>query len=207
MPTINKVTQMDRLRAYFKKHENARAFDLVKEGVDRKTIQRASQSGAILKVGYGLYQAADAPLDSNMSFALVTKRSPNAVICGHSALFFHELTDQIPKKTYFALRKGDWRNKISYPPTQISTFGEPYYSSGIERHKFSGEIVKIYSLSKSVCDAFRVKNLVSRSIAIEALITAIRFNMLTPAELADSAIEFGVLSVIEPYLEVLISNG
>lgn len=146
-------------------------------------------------------------MDFNKSFAEVTKRSPNAVICGHSSLFFHELTDQIPRKIHFALRKGDWKNKISYPPTQISTFAQSYYSKGIEMYEICGVKVKIYSIAKSLCDAFRINNLVSRTIAIEALITAIRFNMLTPAELADSAIEFGVFEIMEPYMEVLVSNG
>lgn len=159
-------TQQNRLNAYFKKNEFARSYELVAEGIDRKTIQRAVESGNLRKIGYGLYQAVDAPLDSNISFAEVTMRSPNAVICGHSSLFFHELTDQIPRKIHFALRKGDWKNKISYPPTQISTFGEPYYSKGIEMYEICGVKVKIYSIAKSICDAFRINKLVGRTIAI-----------------------------------------
>lgn len=202
-----KDTQLSRLMAYLETHDLARAFELVAKGIDSKTIQRAVQSGYVRKAGYGLYQAADAPLKSNANFAEVTKRSPRAVICGHSALYFYELTDQIPRSITFALRKGDWKNKISYPPTEISTFSEPYYSKGIEIHEMCGVKVSIYSLAKSICDAFRVSNLVSRAIAIEALITAIRFNKLTPAELAESAEEFGIFNVIEPYMEVLVSNG
>ena len=200
-------TQLGRLKAYLGKHKFARAFELVAAGIDRKTIQRALLNGDIRKAGYGLYSAVDAHFEYNMSFAGVTKLSPNAVICGHSALFFHELTDQIPRQIFFALRKGDWKNNISYPPTQISTFGEPYYSEGIEMHEICGITVKVYSIAKSICDAFRLSKLVNRSIAIESLITAVRFNKLSPAELADSAEKFGVLATIEPYLEVLISSG
>ncbi len=207
MTKIRTGTQLQLLKAYLRKHDFARASELVGEGIDGKTIERAVRNGDIEKAGYGIYRGADATMKTNMNFAWVTKRSPRAVICGHSALFFYELTDQIPRSITFALRKGDWKNKITYPPTEISTFSEPYYSKGIEIHEICGVEVKIYSLAKSICDAFRVNNLVSRSVAIEALITAIRFSKLTPAELAESADEFGILEVIEPYLEVLISNG
>lgn len=200
-------TQLYWLKEYFTKHDFARESELVAEGIDRKTIQRAVRKGDIRKEGYGIYRGGDTSKETNMNFAWVTKRSPNAVICGHSALCFHELTDQIPRKTSFAVKRGDCKNKISYPPTAISAFGEPYYSKGIETYQICGVTVRIYSIAKSLCDAFRLHNFVSRSIAVEALVTAIRFNKLTPAELAEYAEELGTLNVIEPYLEVMISNG
>ena len=68
---MNKInTQHNRLNAYFTKNVFARSYELVVEGIDRKTIQRAVESGNPRKIGYGLYQAIDASLDFNMSFAV-----------------------------------------------------------------------------------------------------------------------------------------
>lgn len=53
-------TQQNRLNGYFKKNEFARSYELVAEGIDRKTIQRAVESGNLRKTGYGLYHAIDA---------------------------------------------------------------------------------------------------------------------------------------------------
>ncbi len=200
-------SQMCKLAAYFSKHDLARASELVDDGIDRKTIQRAVKQGLILRSGYGLYQAVNASIDFNVNFAEVSLRVPKAVVCGHSALYYHELTSQVPLEITFAVERGAWKPKIEYPRTAVTQFKEPYYSKGIELHEISGVKTKIYSLDKTICDVFRNRFLVDRSIAMESLITAIRFGKITPGEMYESAREYKVDRVIKPYLEVLVSNG
>lgn len=203
----NNVSQLCKLRKYFENHELARAYELFEAGIDRKTIQRGFQKGEIMKISRGLYQSLGAPSDINIGFAEISKRVPLAVICGQSALNFHELTDQVPRKISYSIPRGAWRPKISDPPCEIYTSVEPYYSGGIEVHHICGLQVRVYSLAKSICDAFRNYGMVSRSIAIEALKTAIRFEKITPGELSEVAEVYKVEKTIRPYLEVLISNG
>lgn len=97
------ATQKDRLLAYLTQHEIARAFELRGMGISATTISRAVEAGDILRIGRGLYQAADAETDLHMNLSEVAKRAPKAVICLLSALAFHGLTDQLPRKVWFAI--------------------------------------------------------------------------------------------------------
>lgn len=201
------TTQKDRLLAYFTKHEIARAFELRKLGIHATTLSRAVEAGEILRIGRGLYQAADAEADLQMNLSEVAKRAPKAVICLLSALAFHGLTDQLPRKVWFAIGAKDWTPKILYPPIRIVRLREPYYSEGIETHVIGGTKVKIYSIPKSIADAFRNPKLVDRSVAIECLRSALEQRKARPGDLMSAANAFGVGKLMRPYLEALTSNG
>lgn len=158
-------------------------------------------------LGRGLYQLADAEMDAQATLAEVSKLAPNSIICLVSALAFHNLTDQIPRKIWIAVGARDWAPKISYPPIRTVRFREPYFSAAIETHKICSVDVPIYSPAKSIADAFRNPKLVDRSVAIESLKSALVDRKATPAELFKAAREFGAANKIKPYLEVLTATG
>ncbi|HAE26508.1 type IV toxin-antitoxin system AbiEi family antitoxin domain-containing protein [Hyphomonas adhaerens] len=201
------ATQKDRLLAYLTQHELARAFELRKMGISATTISRAVEAGDILRIGHGLYQAADAKTDLHMNLSEVAKRAPKAVICLLSALAFHGLTDQLPRKVWFAIGAKDWTPKIPYPPIRMVRFREPYYSEGIETHVIGGTKVKMYSIPKSIADAFRNPKLVDRSVAIECLRSALEQRKARPGDLMSAANAFGAGNLMRPYLEALTSKG
>ena len=201
------ATQKDRLLAYLTQHELARAFELRNMGISATTISRAVEAGDILRIGHGLYQAADAKTDLHMNLSEVAKRAPKAVICLLSALAFHGLTDQLPRKVWFAIGAKDWTPKIPYPPIRMVRFREPYYSEGIETHVIGGTKVKMYSIPKSIADAFRNPKLVDRSVAIECLRSALEQRKARPGDLMSAANAFGAGNLMRPYLEALTSKG
>ncbi|WP_084396908.1 type IV toxin-antitoxin system AbiEi family antitoxin domain-containing protein [Henriciella aquimarina] len=200
-------TQRNRLLSYLERHEIARAFELRSIGVSATTISRAVEAGDIIRIGRGLYQAADNEPDLNINLAEVAKRAPKAVICLLSALAFHGLTDQLPRKVWFTIGAHDWPPKIPYPPTRMVRFREPYYSEGIETHPIGGTRVRVYSIPKSIADAFRNPKLVDRSVAIECLKSALEQRKARPAELMLAANDYGAGKRMRPYLEALTSNG
>lgn len=206
MPSAT-ATQKDRLLAYLTQHEIARAFELRKMGISATTISRSVEAGDVLRIGRGLYQAADAETDLHMNLSEVAKRAPKAVICLLSALAFHGLTDQLPRKVWFAIGAKDWTPKIPYPPIRMVRFREPYYSEGIETHVIGGTKVKVYSIPKSIADAFRNPKLVDRSVAIECLRSALEQRRARPGDLMSAANAFGAGRLMRPYLEALTSNG
>ena len=57
-------TQQDRLLAYLRKHDIARAFELREIGVSATSISRAVEAGDVVRIGRGLYQAADAEAEA-----------------------------------------------------------------------------------------------------------------------------------------------
>jgi len=201
------ATQQEKLLAYLRKHEIARAFELREIGVSATAISRAVEAGDVVRIGRGLYQAADAEADLNANLAEVAKRAPKSVICLVSALAFHGLTDQLPRKVWFAIGAKDWEPSIAYPPLRVVRFREPYFSDGVEAHRIGGTEVRIYSVPKSIADAFRNPKLVDRSVAIEALKAALDQRKANPAVLMQAAADYGAAKIMRPYLEALTSNG
>ena len=207
MPSQQTLSQKDRLIGHLTRHGMARAYELARRGVSAKTIARSMAAGDVVRLGRGLYQLADAEMDAQATLAEVSKLAPNSIICLVSALAFHNLTDQIPRKIWIAVGARDWAPKISYPPIRTVRFREPYFSAAIETHKICSVDVPIYSPAKSIADAFRNPKLVDRSVAIESLKSALVDRKATPAELFKAAREFGAANKIKPYLEVLTATG
>ena len=201
------LTQKDHLIDHLTHHGLARAHELARRGVSATTIARSMATGEIVRVGRGLYQLTNAELDVHATLAEVSKLAPNGIICLVSALAFHDLTDQIPRRTWIAIGTSDWAPKISYPPIRTVRFCERYFSAAIETHKICGVDVPIYSPAKSIADAFRNPKLVDRSVAIESLKSALADRIATPANLFEAAREFGAANIIKPYLEALTANG
>jgi len=203
----NNLTQKERLLKYVQKQGIVRAFELREMGISATAISRMVESGEILRIGRGLYQAINAEIDLNANFAEVAKRTPRAVVCLVSALAFHGLTDQLPRKVWFAIGAKDWEPTIPYPPVRVVRFREPYYSQGIEKHVVSNVSVRIYSPVKSIADAFRNPRLVNRSLAIECLKSVLDNRYAKPGEIMEAARINGAGNIIQPYLEALTSNG
>lgn len=200
-------TQKQKMLDHLREHSPSRARDLDSVGVTATTISRAVSDGQVIRIGRGLYQLPNSEVDTYTTLAEVAKRAPDAVICMMSALSFHGLTDQIPRKVWIAIGAKGWEPKMEYPKIRPVRLREPYFSQGIETHKIGGVTVRIYSAPKSIADAFRNKKLVDRSVAIECLKSALQSQKFVPADLITAAQENGAWKQMKPYLEALISNG
>ncbi|MBO6690211.1 MAG: AbiEi antitoxin N-terminal domain-containing protein [Henriciella sp.] len=200
-------TEQERLLAYIREHKLVRARELEESGVTRTAIQRALAGGLIERIGRGLYQLPDADIGADASLAEIAKQAPNAVLCLVSALAFHGLTDQLPRKVWIAVGKDQWVPKINYPPVRIVRFREPYFSNGIETHSIGGIDLKVYSVAKTIADAFRNSSLIDRSVAIESLKSALELRKATPAEIMSAAAANRASRKVAPILEALTANG
>lgn len=185
-----------------------RAYELRSEGIDPKTISRAVASGELVRISRGLYQRADGNIDTHQALAEAAKRVPRGIVAMVSALAYHELTDQMPRKVWMAVSVKDWSAPApSYPPIRIVEFRDRYMQQGIEHHMISGIQVPIYSVPKTLADVFRNRKLVDRSVAVEALRATLDQRKATPASIADAAVAGNAWNIIRPYLEALTSNG
>lgn len=184
-----------------------RLTELRSVGVTAATVSRMERDGEIIRLARGLYQLPDAPLDASHSLAEAAKRLPKGVVCLVSALAFHGLTDQLPKKVWMAIGKQDWAPKFDGAPIRVIRFAESLHSENAETHVIEGVPVKVFSVAKTVADCFRHRNKVGLSVAIEGLQEALRQRKATPAEIARQAERGGVSTVIRPYLEALTANA
>lgn len=200
-------TQRQRLLDHLATHAPARARELEDVGVSAATLSRATRSGEILRLGRGLYGLPDSVPDTHETLIEVAKRAPKAVFCLTSALAFHGLTDQLPRRVWIAIGAKDWDPKITYPKIRSVRFREPYFSGDVEEHQMGRATLRMYSIPKTLADAFRNQRLVDRSVAIGALKATIEQRKAAPSAIAEAARTYGAWNQMRPYLEAVTSNG
>ena len=200
-------SQREQLRNVVSGKPIVRAQELRDVGIAGSTIQRALDDGDLVRIGRGLYQDPQCDIDSEQTLAEVSKRIPKGVIAMVSALAYHGLTDQIPRKTWVAIGTSDWSPVPSSPPVRIVRFADKYLHQGIEQKVISGVDVSVYSVTKTLADVFRNGRLVDRSVAVEGLRAALDQRKASPSEIAEAARMGGAWRVMRPYLEALTFNG
>jgi predicted transcriptional regulator of viral defense system len=201
------VTQRDRLRDLLIQSPIARAQELRDAGVAPATISRAVKDGEIERIGRGLYQQPEAPIDGAHALAETAKRIPKGVIAMVSALAYHGLTDQMPRRVWVAIGTSDWAPTTIHPPLKIVRFADKYLRQGVTHHKISGIDVPIYSVPKTLADLFRNPRLADRSVAIEGLRSALDQRKASPSEIAEAAVAGGAWKAMKPYMEALTAHG
>jgi predicted transcriptional regulator of viral defense system len=184
-----------------------RAAELRAAGVTPSTVSRMVEAGYIVRLARGLYQLANAAVDSQHELALAAKRAPKGVICLASALAFHGLTDQLPRRVWMAIGLKDWRPTPDHPPLRIIRLSQNLLTQDVEHHVIDGVEVKVFGAARSVVDAFRAERTVGRNLAIESLREALRQRKATPAHLADIAMRLGAWTKMRPYLEALTADA
>lgn len=192
--------------ALLQQHGMMRLAELRTAGITAATISRMAGTGEVIRLARGIYQLRDAPLDINHSLAEASKRVPKGVICLVSALAFHGLTDQLPRKIWMAIGEKDWTPRQDGTPIRVSRFSEYLLSEGVEIHLIEGVPVKVFGIGKTVADCFRHRNKVGISIAIEGLQETLRQRKATPAQIQAWAKSGGVSTAVRPYLEALTAN-
>jgi len=185
----------------------ARLADLRAAGVTAATLTRMANDGEVVRLARGLYQLADAELDAQHSLAEAASRVPKGIICLTSALAFHGLTDQLPRKVWIAIGVRDWAPEPSSPPLRIVRMTNALLGDGVETHTIESVRVKVFSIAKTVADCFRHRRSVGLSVALEGLQEALRQRKVTPAAMSRQAAKSGVASVMRPYLEALTANA
>jgi len=154
-------------------------------------------------VARGLYRLPSAPITQNHSLALVTAVVPKAVVCLLSALSFHQLGTQLPREVWIALDRRTRRPVLNFPPLRVVRFGGAALTRGIATHRVEGETVRVYSVAKTIADAFKYRNKIGLEVALEALREGWRARRFTMDEIHRYARICRVERVMRPYLEAL----
>jgi Transcriptional regulator, AbiEi antitoxin len=184
-----------------------RLTEFLGAGVTAATVSRMVRDGEVIRLARGLYQLAEADMDRDHRLAAAAKRLPKGVVCLVSALAFHGLTDQLPKKTWIAIGLRDWTPKIDDNSIRVIKFATALLEESVETHQIQGVAVKIFSAAKTVADSFRHRSKIGLAVAIEGLQETLRQRKATPADIMHQAEIGGISTVIRPYLEALTANG
>ena len=181
-----------------------RASTAIELGVPKHVLYEMVKTGQLVREAQGIYRLKETDPLGNPDFVQIRLRVPRAVICLISALYFHELTTQIPHEIYFALPRDVKTPKINYPPIRVFHFSEDAYKTGIEEHSLDGVSVKIYSKEKTVVDCFKFRRQVGMDVTLEALRDYIQQPRSNVSLLMKYAKVNRVEKLMRPYLEALL---
>ena len=180
-----------------------RVSTAIKLGVPLYVIYNLYKFGDLVKEGNGLYRLKEmAPL-GNPDLVQVSLRVPKSVVCLISALYYYDLTTQIPHQVYIALPRDVKTPKIDYPPIRVFHFSERSYLTGRDEQTMDGVKVKIYNREKTIADCFKFREKIGADVAREALKDYLSQSQPNLQFLMKYARVNRVENVIRPYLEAL----
>lgn len=204
---VSSPAQPERLLGYLRAHGMARLSEIRAQGVTAATVSRMERAGAVVRLARGLYQLPDAALDVHHTLAEAAKRVPKGVVCLVSALAFHGLTDQIPRRVWIAIGRKAWAPKSDQPPLRIVRYADDRLARDVEIHLVEGVSVRVFSAARTLAEVFDPRRGVPRDVAIQALREALRQRSVPPSYIADHAMRIGVWQAVLPYLEALTLDG
>ena len=201
---MNEVRPRERVLALAKAQGIIHARDITDAGIARTYLQRLCQEGHLVRVGRGLYQAADADITAHHSLLEASRALPHGVVCLLSALQFHGLTTQAPHQVWMTVGSKKWVPQ--HPPVSLRIIRahEAVLTAGVERYTIEHVDVPIYAAAKTVADCFKHRNKVGIDVAVEALRDCLRQRICPVDDLWRYAQGCRVQNVMRPYLEALL---
>ncbi len=199
----------DNTYAQYKKFFNAhngilRASTAIDLGVPKHALYQMVETGLLVREAQGIYRLSETAPPGNPDLVQISLRVPRAVFCLVSALYFHELTSQIPHQVHFALPRDVKTPKIDYPPIRVYHFSDAPYRAGIVNELVDGVKVKIYDREKTISDCFKFREKIGLDVALEALKDYLKQPNSDVSLLMNYANINRVQKVMRPYLEALV---
>lgn len=179
--------------------------DVEKAGIHRQELTRLVRDGKLERIERGRYRLPEGEISEFHGLVEAAAAVPQGVICLLSALYFHDLGTQIPPQVWIAIQRGSHKPEVDRPPLHVVRFSGCAFSEGIETHTLEGRRVRIYSVAKTVADAFKYRNKIGLDVALEALRETWRDQRATMEEIEHFARICRVSRVMRPYLEALVA--
>jgi predicted transcriptional regulator of viral defense system len=175
-----------------------------KLGIPQHIIYEMLKANILKRESKGLYRLSDMEPLSNPDLIQISLLVPKSIVCLISALYFHDLTTQIPHQIYIALPRNTKTPKIEYPPLKVFHFTERTYFAGVEEHTIDGVKVRIYSREKTITDCFKYRKKLGIDVAVEALKDYMKQPNLNSNDIMKYARINRVEKIIRPYIEALL---
>ncbi|MFT7601927.1 MAG: putative transcriptional regulator of viral defense system [Acidimicrobiales bacterium] len=157
-------------------------------GLSDRALYKMRDSGVIDRLARGIYAQLD--LEADPDLVEIAVRAPNAILCLTTALAHHELTDDIPQSINAALPRQQRSPKTAAPVTW-HRFEDATFDLGRDDLALTDQLrIGIYSSTRSVLDAYRLRHLYGIDQAHEALKRWLRLDGNQPTALLTMARHF-----------------
>lgn len=180
-----------------------RATELTGMGASPEQLRREVAKGKLVRTTRGIYALPTWEPGENLSLVEACLRSNRGVVCLVSALAFHKVTTQNPESVWLALPQGSRSPRWHDVGVRVIHLAPRLHSADVEIHSLPGGTVRVYSLVRSLVDAFRFRNVVGLDVALEAIREATRTKRVRWDALHLAAKARGVAGSIRPYLEAM----
>ncbi len=182
-----------------------RRADAIAAGVTSNELTQLTRNGSLERLGRGLYQLADRPVDTeHMDLLEASIQQPKGVIVLLSALAFHGVGTHPAREVWLQLPINSPTPTSSYPPLRIiKTRLASAFTEGVDIHIIEGCPVKITSLDRTIVDCFKHRNHVGLEVCLEALRERLNNRTDSLQKLHHYARLMRVSRVMQPYLEAL----
>lgn len=171
-------------------------------GIGRHNIKNYVQNGLLIKEAKGIYSIASEIPDE---YALIQKRSSKAIFSFGTALFFHGLSDRVPRIIDITLPQGynASRLKNAIPNLRIHYVKSEILNLGVQEIKTpQGSVVKTYNKERCICDLIKHQEKLDKQLFIQAI--KIYFTEpYAPLNLIKMAKVIDVEDEVRKYMEVL----
>ncbi|MCS4503358.1 type IV toxin-antitoxin system AbiEi family antitoxin domain-containing protein [Arhodomonas aquaeolei] len=173
-------------------------------GMNRYQFYRLRDQGVIELVSRGLYRLTELPSADNPDLLAVATRFPKAVLCLVSALAWHDMTTQIPRRIDLAVARNARPPKLDYPPVRGYRFSGKRFTSGVERHEVDGATIRVYCPEKTLADCFAFRNNVGMDVVLEAIRLYPKRHRPDYSRVLEYAEICRVAKAMRPYLEASV---
>jgi len=174
-------------------------------GMSAMNASRAVKRGELLRVAHGVYQSPEhAQFLADEMYS--TQLRYNQIIYSHdTALYLHGLNDRDPLRYSVTVPTGYNTKKLTAEGVKVFSLKRELYEEDIvEIATMHGNMVRIYSLERTICDCLRSRNKLQSEIVSVGLKGYIRRNDRNLNLLMKTAEKFKVATLLKTYLEVLL---
>ncbi len=110
-----------------------RLRDVRARGLHPEHLRRLVKKGYLIRLSRGVYAPAEFEPTENHGLAQTAIRVPNSVVCLLSALQFHQLTTQMPRRVWIALPPKTRTPHLEWPKLQVHRFSGASLTEGQTR--------------------------------------------------------------------------
>lgn len=171
-------------------------------GIGRYNIKDYVSEGLLVRESKGIYSVAKEMPDE---YASLQKRSQKAIYSYGTALFFHGLSDRVPRTIDMTLPQGynASRLKNANPSLRVHYVQPTVLNLGVEELRTpQGAMVKAYNKERCICDLIKNKKRVDKQVFTHS-IKMYFSGKYNPRAIIKMARSIGVENEVRKYMEVL----
>lgn len=176
--------------------------DIQELGNNRPYIKGLVDSGFLVRECHGIYSVEGTAPDE---YAIIQKRSSKLIFSHGTALFFHGLSDRVPRYIDVTVPQGYnvSRIKKSFDNLRFHYVKPEILMEGVEKILTpQGYEVDVYNKERCICDLIKAEDSIDKQIFTQALQNYFA-NNLKARELIKMAKMIGVEQETRRYMEVL----